>query len=435
MTTEKYIIDFVTILGEQLIGLFFLFHMFPPRQMRFGRLARLGFFLCYGGAMVWQELWAGQVFLDTYFFYLLIHLAGLTACAFLFCEGKPVLKLFMGLIFTSLITMSKHPASLLIQYALAPLFPALPFMDYTQLLGTLFLIPIVIFLLRYRITAYSDYPFSYYVSMFVIPTLNISIITLMKNNSDQMLQTSLIGCFSLCMELLIYYMIWQSTGEYEKRMELQMIGQQQLYQEQHMEQLQNIVADYHQLRHDMKNHFVCMDRLLSQGHFGDLKQYFYTMSKDMYALDNQIETGNEIVNQVINIKYAVAHQKGIPMEFSILIPHELPFPAHLLCALLSNLLDNAIEASEKIKNPKITVKMNMVKNYFSLTVENRIEEWQRETAQNRRTTKPNPKLHGIGWKSVQSIVKRYNGISEFQVEDNLCRASVMLEMPDEEETK
>lgn len=434
MSTKKYVIDFITLFGEQIIGLLFLNRMFPQKELRHGPLCRLCFFLLYGAAMAWQELWAGRYLIDTYFLYLAVHLVGLSGYAFLFCVGKPAIKLFMALIFTSVTTMAKHPASLLIRYVCAPLFPALPWNDYAQLLGILFLIPIALFLLHYPITAYSDYPFSYYISMFVIPILNISVITMLKNFSVGSTYTILTGCLSLCMELLIYYMIYQSTAEYEKRMQLQMIQQQQLYQEQHMEQLQNIVADYHQLRHDMKNHFVYMDRLLSQENYPALKKYFYSMSKDVYALDNQIETGNEIVNQVINIKYAVAHQKQIPMEFSIAIPHELPIPSHLLCSLLSNLLDNATEASEKIQHPKIYVKMNMVKDYLSLTVSNHIEEWQRENALSRKTTKQNPHLHGIGWKSIQSIVKRYNGISDFQVEGTVCRASVMLELPEAGQT-
>lgn len=429
MNTERYIVDFITLFMEQLIGILFFCRLFPQKIRKHGLLCRLCFFFLYGAAMAWQEVWAGRYLADTYLLYLVIHLTGLSCYAFLFCVGKPAVKLFMVLIFTSVTTMAKHPASLLLQCVCVPLFPGFPWNDYSQLLGILLLIPLTLFLLRYRITAYQDYPFSYYVSMFVIPALNISIITMLKDSSAKLTYTTLIGCFSLCMELLIYYMIYQSTEEYEKRTRLQMIQQQQLYQEQHMEQLQNIVADYHQLRHDMKNHFVCMDRLLSQEHYKDLKEYFYSMSKEVYALDNQIETGNEIVNQVINIKYAVAHRKQIPMEFSIVIPHQLSIPSHLLCSLLSNLLDNAIEASEKIREPRIQVKMNMVKDYLSLTVSNRIEDWQRESALSRRTTKQNPQLHGIGWKSIQGIVKRYNGISDFTVEGNICRASVMLEMP------
>ncbi len=78
-------------------------------------------------------------------------------------------------------------------------------------------------------------------------------------------------------------------------------------------------------------------------------------------MDDQIETGNEIVNQVINIKYATAHQLQIPLDMKILVPQQLNIPDHLLCSLMVNLLDNALEASQKVEKPQIILEMKMVK--------------------------------------------------------------------------
>ena len=195
-----------------------------------------------------------------------------------------------------------------------------------------------------------------------------------------------------------------------------------------MEELRDIVTDYHQIRHDMKNNVVCMDRLLSQEKYGKLKEYFYSLSKELYALDNQIETGNEIVNQVINIKYATARRLGIPFEIEAVLPPQLAIPDHLLCSVLSNLLDNAIEASEQIADPAVFMKIHTVKGYLSVTVKNRIEPWQAEPAKSRRTTKEQPHLHGLGLSIVEDTVKKYNGISSFEAEDGEYVASIMLEI-------
>ena len=145
-------------------------------------------------------------------------------------------------------------------------------------------------------------------------------------------------------------------------------------------------------------------------------------------MDDQIETGNEIVNQVINIKYATAHQLQIPLDMKILVPQQLNIPDHLLCSLMVNLLDNALEASQKVEKPQIILEMKMVKKYLSFTVRNRIEEHQYESAVSRKTTKPSPNNHGLGLQIVQDIVTRYNGISAFETADGWYLASVMLEL-------
>ena len=247
--------------------------------------------------------------------------------------------------------------------------------------------------------------------MLLTPPVNMVSVTLLKSYYESIPYVDLIGTFSLFIELLIYYMIYQSTGEYQKRIVLELIAQQKNYQEKYMEDMQSIVSDYHRLRHDMKNHFVCMDGLISQGKYDALKQYFYTFSHDIYALDNQIETGNEIVNQVVNIKYAVMRQQSIPVTIDAQLPSKLNIPDYLLCSLLSNLLDNAIEASGKIGNPQIIFQMKLVKAYLSITIKNRIEDWQYESALSHKTTKEQPQHHGMGVQIVNHIVERYNGMA------------------------
>lgn len=171
-----------------------------------------------------------------------------------------------------------------------------------------------------------------------------------------------------------------------------------------------------------------MDRFLSQEKYADLKNYFYSLSNTLYALDDQVETGNEIANQVINIKYATAHQLRIPMEIDAALPKKLNLPDHIFCSVLSNLLDNAIEASGKIADPAVFVKLHTVKNYLSITVKNRIEPWQHESAKNHKTTKSKPHLHGLGLRIVEETVQSYNGISSYEIIGQEYIASIMLEV-------
>jgi len=169
-----------------------------------------------------------------------------------------------------------------------------------------------------------------------------------------------------------------------------------------------------------------MDRLISQEKYTELKNYFYNLTKDIYELDNQIETGNEIVNQVINIKYASAHQLGIPMDIHIILPSELSIPDYAICSLLSNLIDNAIEASAKIENPQITIKMYIKKSYLCIKISNRIESWQSEKALSHVTSKQEQGTHGLGWQIIQDMINKNNGIYSYYIEDDIYNTEVML---------
>ena len=86
----------------------------------------------------------------------------------------------------------------------------------------------------------------------------------------------------------------------------------------------------------------------------------------------------------------------------------LPFEAADMGVLLSNLLDNAIEANRSYCGSKKIHVTALWKKSFLFSIRNtsnpvRIEN---NTIQ---TTKPDPQLHGFGLSNVKLILEKYNG--------------------------
>ena len=104
------------------------------------------------------------------------------------------------------------------------------------------------------------------------------------------------------------------------------------------------------------------------------------------------EYSSRIQLQVINLKCATAHKYQIPMDIQIVLPPHLSIPDHHLCSLVANLLDNAIEASRKIEDPKSVIEMKMVKDYLSLTIRNKMDPSMQDKALTIRTTKADKNL-------------------------------------------
>lgn len=108
----------------------------------------------------------------------------------------------------------------------------------------------------------------------------------------------------------------------------------------------------------------------------------------------------------VSLLYSMADDQRIQQ------PH-LSIPDHHLCSLVANLLDNAIEASRKIEDPKIVIEMKMVKDYLSLTIRNKMDPSMQDKALTIRTTKADKKQHGLGRQIIDDIVRRYNGCVRF----------------------
>ena len=434
MSDIDHLINCISILGEILLCVFALQHMLrskngkQPAGKR--RIAGIVYLIFYVTAMFLQEFYLNRLISDTYWLYLLMHILLLTGFALIFCAGRTALQIILPLNLVSFLSLSRAPARL-IALQLNKFLHISWIQSTMQGAFLVIFILIILFLLSLKFDPETDYPVSYYVTLFFAPPVSLAntLQFYFQSESDATFST-VSGIISLLFQLLLFYMVSQSTREYQSRMRLELIAQRLDYQDQYMQQLQDIVNEYHQIRHDMKNHIAIMDHMLSRNRYDDLKQYFYSFNQSIYALDNQIETGNETVNEVFSIKYATAKRAGIPIEFETQIPHSLPVPDHLLCSLLANLLDNAIEASEKIEHPEIRVEMKTVKDYLSVTVKNRIEEWQKENLTSRKTSKADDQLHGLGMQIIEDITAKYNGISSYKIGEDTYTASIMLDIAD-----
>lgn len=113
-------------------------------------------------------------------------------------------------------------------------------------------------------------------------------------------------------------------------------------------------------------------------------------------------------------------------------PEELPFGEKDLCSLISNLLDNGIEACAEIGPEEgektLRFQIRQSGNYLFLRTENpvapgKISPERRLTLQ---TTKADGSLHGYGTKIIQSIAEKYNGAAKFSQTENIFQVDVML---------
>ena len=98
-----------------------------------------------------------------------------------------------------------------------------------------------------------------------------------------------------------------------------------------------------------------------------------------------------------------------------------------VCALMANLLDNALEACEKILESqpwiklKIKKKNDMLLIYLSNCFNKNIEK--RNFFQ---SDKNNNQLHGWGMKSIEGVVKKYQGNMEYAILDSYIEIFVNI---------
>lgn len=163
--------------------------------------------------------------------------------------------------------------------------------------------------------------------------------------------------------------------------------------------------------HEYKNQIICMESLIGKKQYDELEQYVKGIYGDLNKEPDAINTNNVIVNAILNTKYQEMTDKGIVFVFRLNDLSDLGMRDEDVVTILSNLLNNAIEACEQCKGKRI-IRLKFVKetDRIIIAVKNTFEQTLRyENGEIRSTKSENQEEHGIGIRNIERIVEKYKG--------------------------
>ncbi|NLB89207.1 MAG: GHKL domain-containing protein [Syntrophomonadaceae bacterium] len=181
-----------------------------------------------------------------------------------------------------------------------------------------------------------------------------------------------------------------------------------------LRQMQQNAAAY---RHDMHHHITLLQALASKGQIQGIKEYLRNVQSDIDAITPLRFCENETVNLILSGFSANAKQDGITLT----IDAKLSSPLHLsdteLCSLLSNAIENAIQACAQIPDSNrrfIKVRLFTKNNKLCIDIRN---SYELEPVFQQGMPVSREKGHGYGTKSMAHIVKKHGGVFKFSAQD------------------
>lgn len=187
----------------------------------------------------------------------------------------------------------------------------------------------------------------------------------------------------------------------------------QLYHEASVnyEEQKRILHDYH-------NQIGCIQGLLKKRQYEEAEAYAEKLIDSLPDQIQSVDVNHPILNVVLNQKYRLAKIRNISLLFYANDLSDLWLEEQDVVSLLSNLLDNAIEACEKLEGEqKIWVKLVREKRQFVLSIRNPVSEPVDIQDNEIPTSKEDKGKHGIGLKNVQMIVDKYQGMGMMHYEE------------------
>lgn len=193
------------------------------------------------------------------------------------------------------------------------------------------------------------------------------------------------------------------------------------------EEIRQLHQNTRKLKHDMKNHLMVLASYLGEGSYDKANNYISEILDKFNNMHSYIETGNSLMNHILNkkLEYARSHHILIKAEIENLGFKRMK--AMDFSALLSNLLDNAIEASEQVKGVTPEIHLSIVKRreYETITIKNRVEESVLEKNPELKSTKTE-EGHGLGIAQIKSITDEYEGMYDFSEDDDFFCVKVFI---------
>ena len=197
--------------------------------------------------------------------------------------------------------------------------------------------------------------------------------------------------------------------------------------EKQVQEVQNIYMTMRGWRHDYHNHLQAMKAYIKMGECDKLDIYLKLLEEDLDNINQLVESGNVNLDAVLNSKISLALNNGIDVEYKATCPQTLTVSDIDLCALLGNLIDNAVEACEKMKEDEkqyIRLYIGILKKQLYISITNSTNEVVRKMDNQYITNKRGN--HGQGLKRINLIVEKYEGYINRQNEPGVFITEIML---------
>lgn len=194
------------------------------------------------------------------------------------------------------------------------------------------------------------------------------------------------------------------------------------HQLDYYQQMDLMDQELRKFRHDIKNHFFCMEELLRQGKEKELTHYFEDL-QDSFVSEHLYFSGNSVTDAILNHELHHHCRDTVQISVSGTLTELETISSMDLCTIFSNMLTNAIAAvnqCEKKPAPRLEIQFQKGTRFFSITIRNQSSKSLPETISSKSRD------HGHGLQKIRRVTEKYHGFFEQTQKNDLVTTTVYL---------
>ena len=211
--------------------------------------------------------------------------------------------------------------------------------------------------------------------------------------------------------------------------ELQTLTLQNRYAAEHAEHLRRSLDGTREMRHEMQHHVQALQALCADGEYERVKDYVDTLGSSFFSEPVRY-SDHALVNALVTACSQRAGRLGAEFEVSVHVPERIDICDSDLAVLLSNMIDNALEALAAVPNKKdrkLHLKIAVYENVgvFISCTNTFVGELKQDQAGEYLSTKE-ADGHGLGIKAMKRVAEAYNSLLIPEVNGNTFHIKTYL---------
>ena len=256
-----------------------------------------------------------------------------------------------------------------------------------------------------------------WIQFLIFPIFTICAVMLMTSSVIKSYHSDIIAIYYIIaiglivLNLVVFHLISEILENSRNMKEAEALRQQSIGQLELYNSMRGNYNIQRQRTHEYKNQIVCMDMLMKKKDYSKLEDYIGNISDGLDAQLDMADTNNDVVNAIFNAKYYEAIKIDVLVVLKINDLSDIKISDNDIVTILSNLLDNAIEAAKQCDIGKRIVKIKMLYEdaVLSIAVSNSYKAEPVLTEDGYiRTTKKDREEHGWGMRNVVATLEKYN---------------------------
>ena len=228
--------------------------------------------------------------------------------------------------------------------------------------------------------------------------------------------------------ILFYAMFLLMANSLNRNVRLQQENHLLTLQQTRYENLCNAIEGARQARHDIRHQYLQLSSLAEQGDLEKIKDYISSAvskipSQDLHFCENQA------TDSIVGYYSALAARDQIPFLSRLDLPAQMSIDEMDLCIILSNLLENAIEASLKTDPARRAISVTAYLHHNHLLLLHVENAYDTQISEKNHIFQSSKRCgNGVGVQSVRHIAQKNGGDSDFSYENGIFTANIMLRL-------